>query len=68
MYIDNNKFDEICIEYPGLADYVEDIIRAREAIAYRDGCHNGYKDGSRLPHPPLYNDDDEFVFADGGAY
>lgn len=29
MYIDNSKFDEICIEYPGLADYVEDIIRAR---------------------------------------
>lgn len=28
MYIDNSKFDEICEQYPGLADYVEDIVRA----------------------------------------
>ena len=68
MYIDNNKFDEICNRYDGLADYVEDIIRAREAIAYKEGYRDGYKDGSRLPHPPLYDDNDELVFADGGAY
>lgn len=68
MYIDNNKFDEICEQYPGLADYVEGIIRAREQIAYREGYQDGYNDGSRLPQPPYYDDDDEFVLARGGAF
>lgn len=67
-YIDNKAYEELCVEHPGLLEYVEDIIIAREQVAYREGYRDGYNDGGSLPQPPYYNDDDEFVFADGGVY
>lgn len=67
-YINNAAYKKICEDNPGLSDYVNYVRHNDVMRAYSAGHDDGYKEGydaSLHPLPPLYDDEDRLVSAEG---